>query len=350
MTLLQRMTQKEIGLILHFLQDKMDISMKTSVTPITKIKDKFKLRNWKENNSNLSKRGSLTLWIDASVLEDWSKIDPTKKEVGQRIYLDSIILCCLLLKINFRLKYRQSTGFISSLLLLMGKGKYVVVDYTTLCRRQSLLLVEVSQRLEQGEKLDIAIDSTGLKVCGEGEWKVRRHGVFKRRTWCKLHIGIDVDSRQIIWISLTGNDTDDAAEAVNMLEGRAVRINSFRGDGAYNDFYFRKALGNGIVQIILPPKDAVTQKGARKKPAENYLGQRNQAIGYINEHGREAWKIQTGYHRRNLNEVVMFRYKTTFGGELNARKIENQSSEVKIKYLILNKYALLGLPDSYKVA
>ena len=324
--------------------------MKTSDTPITKVKGKYKLRNWKEYNSSLSKRGSLSLWIEASVLEDWPKIDPCKKEVGQRVYPDSIILCCLLLKINYRLKYRQAIGFISSLLFLLGEGSYAVADYTTLCRRQGILPVEVSQRLDRGEKMDIAIDSTGLKVYGEGEWKVRKHGVSRRRTWRKLHIGMDVDSQQIISVSLAGNDWDDAAEAASMLKGKTDRINSFRGDGAYDDFHFRKALGDNVVQIIPPPKDAVIQKGTKKKPVEDYLRQRNHAVEYINEHGRGAWKDQTGYHRRSLNEEVMLRYKTTFGGELSARKIKNQTTEVRIKCLILNKYALLGMPNSYKVA
>ena len=175
-------------------------------------------------------------------------------------------------------------------------------------------------------------------------------GFSKRRTWRKLHISIDVDSQQVISVSLTGNEQNDAAAAANMLNGKTDRINSFRGDGAYDDFHFRKVLGDDVVQIIPPSKDAVIQKGTKKKPVEDYLIQRNQAVEYISQHGRQVWKDHSGYHRRSLNEVVMFRYKTSFGGELSARKIENQITEVKLKCLILNMYALLGMPDSYKVA
>ncbi|KAA6332029.1 hypothetical protein EZS27_019429, partial [termite gut metagenome] len=86
------------------------------------------------------------------------------KEVGEQTYSDSIIRCCLLLKINYGLKLRQSTGFIQSLFFLMGKAHFVVPDYSTLCRRQKSLPVAISNRLESGEKLVIGIDSTGLKV------------------------------------------------------------------------------------------------------------------------------------------------------------------------------------------
>jgi Transposase DDE domain len=221
------------------------------------LKDSYKVKNWQAYNKSLRQRGQITLWIEASVLRQWGDINPKIKVVGEQQYPSSVIQCCLILGYQYGQKLRQTTGFVGSLLALMGKGEYAVPDYTTLSRRQSCLPVEVSERWTKGEKIEIGIDSTGLKVYGEGEWKVRKHGVSKRRTWRKLHIGIDIVSQEIISVELTGNDEDDAAVAEKMLRGKIDRLRSFRGDGAYDDFHFREALGKEVKQIIPPPIDAV---------------------------------------------------------------------------------------------
>ncbi len=154
----------------------------------------------------------------------------------------------------------------SSLLRLLGHADYSVPDYTTLSRRQGCLPVEVSQALASHRKLDLALDSTGLKVYGEGE--VRKHGASKRRTWRKLHIGMDVETQEIVCVKLTTNGEDDAAVAGKMLQGKTAQLSSFRGDGAYDDFAFRELLSTGIQQIIPPPKDAVVHPGTKKKPVK----------------------------------------------------------------------------------
>ena len=321
-----------------------------STLPTTPHKDRYKLRNWKEYNQSLCNRGRLTLWINDSVLEEWEKAAKKDKKVGEQTYCDSIIQCCLLLKINYGLKLRQSTGFVESLFLLMGKSHLPIPDYSTLCRRQNSLPIEIENRLACGENLSVGIDSTGLKVYGEGEWKVRKHGYSKRRTWQKLHICIDLDTQEILSAELTGNDEDDATVGTKMLKGKTKNIRSFSGDGAYDKFGFREVLGSDIIHIIPPPKNAVIQKGTKKNPLPDYLMQRNQAVEEINKHGSKRWKEENGYHRRSLNEVVMFRYKTIFGGELDARTFKNQQTEVKLKSLTLNKFIGIGMPDAYKAS
>lgn len=323
--------------------------MPSNILPTTHCKDKYKVKNWKSYNESLCRRGSLTLWVSDDLFEIWEGIDLSVKKVGQQSYPDSIIKCCLLLGMNYHLRLRQTTGFISSLLCLLGKGHFEVPDYSTLCRRQKTLPQTISNRLQNGENLEIAIDSTGLKVYGEGEWKVRKHGVSKRRTWRKLHIGIDVGTQEIVSVSLTGNGKDDAAEAKEMLAGKVGSLKSFRGDGAYDDFSFRAVLGVDVVQLIPPPKNAVVKKETKKSPLPDHLNQRNEAVEYINAHGSKQWKEQNGYHKRSLNEVVMYRYKTIFGGEMNARTMENQRAEAMLKCEILNKYTETGMPNSYIV-
>lgn len=313
-------------------------------------KDKYKVKNWKAYNRSLVQRGSISIWLEDSVLRQWRDISKEKKVVGECLYGDSVIQCCLLLGQVYHQPLRQTTGFVSSLLVMLGHKDYAVPDYSTLCRRQSCLPVAVSQALAGTSHLNIAIDSTGLKVYGEGEWKVRKHGASKRRTWRKLHIGIDVHTQEIVLVELTSNGEDDAALASKLLQGQSHKLSSFRGDGAYDDLKLRQTLGNGVKQIIPPPKDAVVRKGTKKKPLPEYLQQRNQAVAFIQQQGSKAWKIKEGYHQRSLNEVAMFRYKNTFSAQMKTRNMENQKTEVKLKCKILNTFRQKGMPLAYKPA
>jgi hypothetical protein len=254
-----------------------------------------------------------------------------------------------LVKLDYGLRYRQSTGFLKSLFELTGKAALPVSDYTTLCRRQKELPVAVEQRLNRGENLVIGMDSIGLKVCGESEWKVRKHGWSRHRTWRKLHICIDLITREILSVELTGNNEDDASVGIRMLKGESARIKSFKGDGAYDKFGFREVLGHDVEQVIPPPKNAAVCLSRKKKPLPEHLIQRNEAVKYIQEHGSRKWKEKQGYHQRSLNEVVMFRYKTIFGGELTARTKDYETTEVMLKCLLLNKFTGMGMPDAYKV-
>jgi hypothetical protein len=269
----------------------------------------------------LCKRGSLTLFIDPKVLQEWDSLIRRKKEAGGQTCSDSIIRCCLLIKLNYGLRYRHSTGFLKSIFELTGKSALPVPDYTPLCRRQKELPAAIEERLSRGENLVTGTDSTGLKVCGEGEWEVRRHGWSRHRTWRKLHICTDLITREILSAELTGNNEDDAPAGIWMLKGESAGIKGFKGDGAYDKFGFGEV-------VIPPPQNAAVCLSKRKKPLPEHLIQRNEAVKYIQEHGSGKWKEKQGYHRRSLNEIVMFRYKTVFGGGVNGpyrRKSDNRS-------------------------
>ena len=321
-----------------------------SPSATTPAKDKYKIKNWKAYNRSLVQRGRISIWLEDSVLRAWRDIDVTKKVVGEQLYGDAVIQCCLLLGIVYHQPLRQTTGFVASMLCLLGHGSYPVPDFSTLCRRQSCISVEVSKALAGNKKLDIAIDSTGLKVYGEGEWKVRKHGASKRRTWRKLTIGINVHTQEIVFVALTSNAEDDATTAARLLKGKVDKLKSVRGDGAYDDFKFREVLGQQIKQIIPPPRDAVVHKGTKKKPLPPYLTQRNAAVEFMLSHERKEWKIKEDYHLRSLNEIAMFRYKTSFTDKMRARNLESQKTEVALKCKILNTYRQQGMPLAYKVA
>ena len=319
-------------------------------TAINPSKDKYKIVNWKAYNKSLEKRGDFNIWIEDSVVREWRDLT-SKKVVGECLYSDSIIMTCLILGKLYHQPLRQTIGFVRSLLRLMGYKSIIMPNFSTLSRRQSSLKVVFSgafDRLGKGEKLDICIDSTGLKVYGEGEWKVRKHGTSKRRTWRKLHIGIDAVTQEIVLAKLTTNAEDDAGPAKAMVKGKVHQIKSFRGDGAYDNFEFRKELGADVEQIIPPPSNAVVQEGTKKNPVPDYLRQRDTAVKRIAEVERKTWKIESGYHQRSLNEVAMFRFKTTFGGELQARKFENQETEILLKSKILNRFTHIGMPKSVR--
>ena len=89
--------------------------------------------------------------------------------------------------------------------------------------------------------MHLLVDSTGLKLYGPDEWLVEKHGTRTRRSWRKLHIGVDADTGQIMATELTTNDIDDGSRVGPLLDQVAGPIASFTGDGAYDrdDVYER---------------------------------------------------------------------------------------------------------------
>ena len=146
----------------------------------------YKTRNWPSYNKALKRRGSLTIWFDPAMTWDGA---PTGKRGRQRDYSDAAIQTCLTMKVLFGMALRQTTGFVESLLQLIGLD-WAVPDFSTLSRRQKTLKVNIPYRGSDGP-LHLLVDSTGIKVEGEGEWNARKHGGAKRRVWRKIHIGID---------------------------------------------------------------------------------------------------------------------------------------------------------------
>jgi hypothetical protein len=127
-------------------------------------------------------------------------------------------------------------------------------------------------------------------------------------------------------VELTGNEEDNASVGCRMLKGKTGNIRRFHGDGAYDGFGFREVSGSGIEQTIPPPKNAVIQKAKGKKPLPDYLIQRNRAVEYINKHGSKSWKEQHGYHRRSLNEVVMFPLQDNFRRKIRCPHIKKSEN------------------------
>lgn len=301
---------------------------------------RYRVTNWAKYNKALIDRGRLTLWLADDILETWDSANSKGKVGHPYVYSDEAIECLLTLKAVYHLPYRQTQGLFLSLLDLLDL-EIAVPTYSTLCRRYRHLNVKLPYVPRAGA-IDVVVDSTGVKVYGEGEWKVRIHGESKRRTWRKLHLGVDVDSREIVGCVTTTRDMSDHETLKEVLAEicEDQSINSVIGDGGYD---YREAQGPIIERnaiAIIPPR-----KGARIWDIDEFLW-RDHAIRRIREVGKKAWKVESGYHQRSLVENAMYRFKRIFGATHSCISKENQIVENKIKCAALNIMTQLGMPQT----
>ena len=138
---------------------------------------RYRTTNWSSYTAALRKRGSLLIWLD----KDMTWLAPPDGSPGRpAVFSDAAIQFCLTIKVLFKLPLRQTTGMVSSL-LKMASLDWAVPDYTTLCRRQRTLAVQIPYRRADGP-LNLLVDSTGIKFLGDGEWQVRKHSGPQERT------------------------------------------------------------------------------------------------------------------------------------------------------------------------
>lgn len=304
-------------------------------------KPRYRVTNWRDYDRALVARGSITLWIDEEVVAGWRATGGK----GRR-YSDVAILCALSLRAAFRLTLRQTQGLLASLKGLLGLA-IEVPHYSTFCRRAGGLDVPRPTRSCGGGPLHLAIDATGLKVHGEGEWKIRVHGKGKRRVWRKLHLGVDTTTGEILAHALTASETHDGEELPGLLARVEGPIAAVYGDKAYDAFDVHAAiLARGARPVIPPRKGAAIHPSPKVKDPPPTRGA---AVARIVEIGRAAWKQETGYHRRSLAETAMCRYKTLIGPALNSRTFDNQKAEAAIAVRCINRVTALGMPVSVKI-
>ena len=302
-------------------------------------KGTYRITNWRKYNEALVNRGSLTLWLDEESLASWNHSNDEVRRGRPFIYSDTAVECLLTLREVFRLPYRQTEGLARSVIPLMGL-EIEVPDYSSLAKRAGKLSIDL-EIVRRGGPIDLVVDSTGLTVCGEGEWKVRKHGVGTHRTWRKLHLAINSKTQEIeaTVVSTNGHDSDHAAPLLKQIE-RPIR--SFRGDAAYDKWKIYGALADRNIRSFIPPQHNAKIKQHGNSNASPLT--RDETIRRIRQVGRAAWKKEVGYHQRSLAETAMFRVKTIFGSELKNRELPNQQTEGRIRCKALNKMTKLGLP------
>jgi hypothetical protein len=311
-----------------------------------KKKTRYRLRNWGEYNKALKQRGSLTVWVSEEALGNWVTKEKTGSRGASCQFTDLAIETMATVQAVYRQAGRQTQGFLQSVFQLM-KVNLPVPDHSTLSRRRGQLAIELPVR-PTSEARHLVIDSTGVKVYGEGEWKVRQHGVSKRRTWRKLHLCMDVATWEIVAVIASTNDVSDGEMLPRLLDCLpSEEIGQVSADGAYDQRGCYTAIQQVKAQATIPPRHGAKIWQHGNCHAERQL--RDENLRQIRRVGRKKWKVESGYHQRSLVETSVFRYKIICGDRLQTRKLENQFTEMFLKCALLNRMTHLGMPDSYKV-
>lgn len=325
-----------------------------------KINNK-KIKNWAEYNKSLINRGNLSIFISESVIQDGHIIVPQKtgKPGRPTEYSDELIEFILTIRELFHLPLRQATGFLEFLFKSMGiiSGS---PDYTTVSKRMPSIKVryqrKITQNINNKAGIVMLIDSSGFKVFGEGEWKVRKHGAGRRRVWRETHIAIDHETRDIIGFTNTSAHTHDNTQLLPLL--RQVTQNNYKvqtviGDGAYEAKDNYKLTAKFHASMIAPPhKNAVYHYDLKDGQLIDTPGweERNKVIrATMRAGGLENWKNEVDYHRRSLVENAFYRWKTIFGDNLKSRKEATQYAEQCLRAKIINRFNEFGLPK-YDIA
>ena len=305
------------------------------------VKPKFRTTNWKEYNAALKARGSLLIWLDKDMRWHGSA---SGKRGRTPTYSDAAVQFCLTVKGLFNLPLRQAMGMAQSLLELAGLD-WQVPDFSTVSRRQKHLSVMIGA-LPATTGLHLLVDSTGIKMLGEGEWKTKKRGADYRRQWRKVHLGINAATLEIRAIEVTDNTTGDAPMLPCLLDQIPAEENiaSVSGDGAYDTKGCHEAIAQHGAQAIIP-----TRKNAKPwKDQRPGAKARNAILAATRRLGRKIWKKWAGYHRRSLVETKMRCFKL-LGERVMARDFDRQVAELQVRAAILNRFTRLGTPVTVAV-
>ena len=309
-----------------------------------KYKTKYRVKNWAEYEKSLRNRGDITIWVNSDTIKAW-KPALSGKRGAQELYSDLAIETALTLRLLFHLPLRQTEGFLRSILKLMCLN-LPCPDHTTLSRRNQS--VEVGKQLSSvpSGPVSFIVDSTGLKVCGQGEWHSRKHGKKQRRKWMKLHVGVD-DQGWILASKITDGHEQDPGQVPDLLNQYEGEIDTFVADGIYDhvDVYKAVQAHSCETKIVIPPrKNAIISGGHAESKT-----QRDEYIESIQEKDYFKWKRASEYYKQSLAENAFSRYKQIFGGRLHAKRNDSQEKETKIACSILNRILALGAPNSYPI-
>src|SRR5215203_4476183 len=234
-----------------------------------------KVTNWPAYDASLRQRGSLTVWFTDEAITAW-KAEPRTTRGGQPWYSLLAILTALTLRAVFRLALRQTEGLIGSIMRLLGLD-LASPDHTTLSRRAATLVVPRPRSGSSAgagdcaEPVHLLVDSTGLTLCGPGEWLIEKHGTKARRSWRKLHLGMDADTGRIVAAALTNPDADNGTQVGPLLDQMVGAVGLVMGDGAYDQesVYTSVAERHPEAAIIVPPRaTAVPSATAETAPTQ----------------------------------------------------------------------------------
>ncbi len=304
-------------------------------------KTRYHVRNWPEYNRALVQRGSLIVWFEPHVVMTWLNERPSGRRGASDFYSDLAIECGLTLQSVYGLPLRATQGLLRALMELMGLA-LPVPCYSTFARRRLDLTVRLP-RHSLRRRLHVVVDSTGVKVFGEGEWQRRQHRSPKRRTWIKLHLGLDEASGDIVATVVTASRQSDKETLPAVLAQIPNPLRQVSADGGYDYRTCYDAIAERGAVAAIPPRRSAHPWNNGQMPA------RDKNLRQIGTWGRAGWKAKVHYHRRSLVETTMCRLKTIFGARATARKRAGQITELARWCAILNRMTRLGMPQSVPV-
>jgi DDE family transposase len=243
-------------------------------------KPRYRVTNGPEYDAALRRRGSLTVWFTDEAIAAW-QAEPRTTPGGQPHYSALAIMTALTMRAVFRLPLRQTEGLIGSIIALLGLD-LTVPDHSTMSRRSKTLKMPPLRRSGTGP-LHLLVDSTGLKLGGAGEWLVEKHGTSRRRSWRKLHLGVDGESGEIVAIELTRKEIDDAARSGALLDQITDPIASFTADGAYD----QDKVYEGVAERY--PDAAVIVPATFNSSPEGFCRNRSDTAGPAHPGNRQTW-------------------------------------------------------------
>lgn len=259
---------------------------------------RYRTTNWSSDNASLRKRGSLLIWID----KDLTWRAPRDGRPGRPAdFSDAVIQFCLSIKILFKLPLRQTAGMVSSLLKLAGLD-WPVPDFSTLCRRQKTLAVQIPYRRADGP-LNLLLDSTGIKFPGDGEWQACKHGGQGRRQGRKVHLAMDPATSDIRAVEFTSSRDGDSPVLPDLPDQipEAEQIGTVTADGACDTRRCHTAIIARDAIPIIP----IRKNGRAWKEDCPAARARNETLRATRHSGRAFWKRWTGYHARSRIEAKM---------------------------------------------
>ena len=285
---------------------------------------KYHVRNWAEYNEGLRRRGDLTVWFDEEAIANWMA-DKTGKPGGQRVYSDLAIETSLVVRMVYKLAYRQTEGFLNSIASLLGLG-IEILDYSTLCRRSRLLRKKLRiPKAASSQPIHLMIDSTGLRIHVGTARKPP-----KQRAWRKLHIAVDRKTGNIVASELTASRARDATRVPALLTQIQAPLVSVAADSAYD----KEAVYETIeahspgrrTRVVIPPQRNATLS----QNSNTAMQERDRHIRAIERHGRREWYKLSGCTKRSMVENAVYRYKAIIGPEMRTRTLARQRVEHRI--------------------
>lgn len=316
-------------------------------------KQEYRVRNWPHYNKSLVNRGNISCWISKELILSWEGGALKAEGRGRpQKYSDKLIECALIFRQLYNLPLRATEGFLRSLTEALALP-CEIPTYSTLSKRAKSLSINLAIN-KKSQPRHILVDSTGIQVVGEGEWKTLKHGKTKCQVWRKLHLAIDADDQTILAGMMTPSVSLDGNYLPKLIDKIVGHISQITGDAAYDKVNCYESAYQRNAKAVFPPQHNARVQRNKKKHRKAALEVRDETIAAIGrgadrEERLKQWKIENNYHRRSLIETMMFRMKTIFGDRIRSKSYANQETDLLIRCHIMNRMNRLGLPHSEAV-